>query len=221
VATQQSNGIDPRVAQGDALLEAAAHAATRPVAERLSRFRKLHTSYRGADGAVLRTSLALHRQQAKIGAADDAADSALFALAEALVAEGLPKANPFKPFGALAPEKLADLGYGEEARKVVALSAAVAKRPGMSRRAIAAARAASRAASHVQDELGPMPDLQKRRADAIARRDGIGQLWETALAGLKRRARAAEQEGAKGLYAALFERKGTAQKASRPRTSPR
>ena len=46
----------------------------------------------------------------------------------------------------------------------------------------------------------------------MTRRDALAQAWETAFAGVKRAARAAEDDGAKGLYGVLFERAKAAPK---------
>jgi hypothetical protein len=43
----------------------------------------------------------------------------------------------------------------------------------------------------------------------MAGRDALEQPWETALAALKRGAKAAENDGAKGIYSALFVRPST------------
>jgi hypothetical protein len=51
-----------------------------------------------------------------------------------------------------------------------------------------------------------IPKLTGAQTAAITRRDALAQAWETAFAGVKRAARAAEDDGAKGLYGVRFER---------------
>ncbi|MEO7328736.1 MAG: hypothetical protein ABI193_09175, partial [Minicystis sp.] len=131
----------------------------------------------------------------------------VLALAAGLPADGLPRVNPFKPLGAPAPAALCALGYGEEARAVLALEKAVLKHKGASKGSLAAAKTAGKAALGVQAALAGIPKLEKARTNAITQRDALAQGWETAFAALKRAARAAADEGQGGLYAALFERK--------------
>ncbi len=54
----------------------------------------------------------------------------------------------------------------------------------------------------------------------MTRRDALAQAWETAFAGVKRAARAAEDDGAKGLYGVLFERAKAAPKRKKAPQSP-
>ena len=203
---QSGNSPGTRIAAGDSVLEAAKSVDTKPVAARLVSFEKAHVSYSAADLVVKKTSEALQKQQARVAEADVTQDETVIELANVLPLDGLPRLNPFKPFDAPPPAKLQVLGYAEEARAVLALETAVLKRKNLSKGTIAAAKAAGKAALRVQAELLPIPKLTKARVDARTRRDALAQAWETAFAAVKRAARTAEDDGAKGLYGALFER---------------
>lgn len=72
----------------------------------------------------------------------------------------------------------------------------------------------------MEAELAKLPKLEKARTAAMSRRDAFAQAWETGFAGLKRGARATEDEGAKGLYAALFERKAAPKKTAKKPAAP-
>lgn len=207
MATLQSgNSPGTRIAAGDSVLEAAKSTETKPVAGRLAEFKKVHASYSDADAVVKKAGEALQKQQARVAEADVTQDGAVLALADTLPLDGLPRLNPFKPFGAPAPTLLQGMGYADEAKAVLALESAVLKRKNLSKGSTAAAKAAGKAALRVQAELKAIPKLEKARTDAMTRRDALAQAWETAFAGVKRAARAAEDDGAKGLYGVLFER---------------
>jgi hypothetical protein len=209
---QSGNSPGTRIAAGDSVLEAATTVDTTPIAGRLAGFKKAHTSYSTADAGVKKAGEALQKQQAKVAEADVTQDEAVMGLAVALPLDGLPRANPFKPFGAPAPTTVQGLGYAEEAKVVLALEKEVLKRKNLSKGSAAAAKTAGKAALRVQAELVPIPKLIKARTDAITRRDALAQAWETAFAAVKRAARSAEDDGAKGLHAVLFERAKAAPK---------
>jgi hypothetical protein len=217
---QSGSSPGTRIAAGDSVIEAAKSIETKAVAARLTGFKKAHATYRAADGAVKKSGEALQKQQVKVAESDVTQDEAVEALAVVLPGDGLPRVNPFKPFGAPSPAVLQKLGYEEEARKVLALEAAVLKRKGLSQGSIDAAKAAGKAALRVQAELKAIPRLEKARTNAMTRRDALAQAWETAFAGLKRAARAAEDDGAKGLHGALFERAKAAPKRKKKAAEP-
>ena len=138
---------------GDSVFHAADSVDTRAVAGKLAGFKKAHGAYVTADAGVKKAGEALQKQQAKAAEADVIQDESLDDLAVALPADGLPRVNPFKPFGAPSLTALQGLGYADEARKVLDLEKAVLKRKGISKASIAAAKAAGKAALRVQAEL--------------------------------------------------------------------
>jgi hypothetical protein len=127
-------------------------------------------------------------------------------LAGALAGDGLPRANPFAPLGAPAPAALCRMGYAAEAEKVLDLQKAVLKRKDLSAATKAKAKKAGASAGKLIAAIKPLAALEKARANARSARDALDQAWETAFARLKRAARAADDDGADGLFAALFDR---------------
>jgi hypothetical protein len=221
MATLQSgNNPGPRIESGDHLLEVAAtlgKARTKPVAARLAAFATEHAAYKKADAAVKKADGALRRAQGKVGEADVGQDGAVETLASALVGEGLPRVNPFKPFGLASPNVIKNKGYAAEAGDIQKLCAKVkAHKPALPG-SNAAAAVAVKAAKAVLAALKPIERLLKARTTAISRRDALEQPWETAFAAVKRGARAAEDEGAAGLFDALFgvEKPGSGKKAKK------
>jgi hypothetical protein len=209
-----------RLGSGDRLLEAAKAVDTRAVKERLGRFQRAHQAFRAEQARVEAADDRLRQQQAHVGDADAAQDEAVQTLASALAGDGLPRVNPFKPIGFQAPAVIVKLGYAEEAAVVTRLARAAEKRKGASKATVAAARAAARAAAEVQRTLKDIRPLTEARRAAIARRDASGQEWETAFAALKRGARAAVDDGATGLFAALFEQTAPARPRKAKKAAP-
>ena len=208
-----------RVDAGDDVLAAAAALPTKPIAARLARFKAAHAAYSAAEGAATRAEAALGAQQEKVGDADVVQDEAVLALASALAGAGLARTNPFKPLGFAAPSTITVLGYAKEAKEVLRLAKVVRGKKALAT-AHGKAAAAAKAATKVQRTLAPIKKLEKKAGTARARRDALAQPWATAFAALKRGARAAEDDGAVGLYAALFVRPagrdGTARDESPP-----
>ena len=124
-------------------------------------------------------------------------------LADALVGAGLPRKNPFAPLGFEAPAAIMKMGYEKEAKRVKDLAAKVAGRKDLAKAHAAAARAA-KAAKAVTAALAKVPAAEAKRTAAITVRDGLAQPWETAWKALKNAARTAEDDGATGLFDALF-----------------
>jgi hypothetical protein len=203
---QSNNSPSSRVEVGNHLLSAAAAlgARTKPIAVRLTTFRKTHATYAKADGAVKRADEKVRAQQAKVGEADVLQDEGVDTLASTLVGEGLPRLSPFKPFGFGPPGAIKKMGYGAEAEEVLRLADAVHKRKPALVKSKQAATALAAAAKQVQATIVPLDKLLATRSAAISKRDALEQAWETAFASLKRGARAAEDDGAAGLFDALF-----------------
>ena len=157
-------------------------------------------------------------QQEKVADADVDQDASVDTLASVLPADGLPRQNPFKPFGVPAPNKVKEVGYAKEAKILLGLEKAILKKKAtLSQQSLDAAKAAGNAARKVESALKPITKLEKTRADAMAKRDALEQAWETAFASLKRGAKVAEDDGHGGIHAALFERAAPAKKKARAR----
>ncbi|MFT3768542.1 MAG: hypothetical protein QM820_24105 [Minicystis sp.] len=207
MATLQSgNSPGQRLERGDSVLAAAASVSIKPIQKRFGAFKKIHAAYGAADRKVKGANDAVTVQQQKVAEADVDQDAAVQDLAGGLAGDGLPRVNPFQAFGAPPPAALCKMGYGSEAEAVLALEKAVLKRKGLSAGSRTKAKKAGAAAKKVLAAIKPIANLEKARTNARSAREALEQGWETEFAALKRAARAAEDDGAKGLFAALFER---------------
>ena len=200
------------------MLEAAGLADTRSVAARLARFRRAHQQYESLSGKVGKAESPLAAQQATIGEADAAQDDAVEELAKALVADGHSRTNPFKAFGFAAPSVIASMGYAKEAKECVRLAKVARTAKGASKATAAAAAALEKAAKAVQSALVGIDKHAKPLTAARSARDAAALAWETAYAALRRGAKAAEDDGAKGLANALFG--GAAKPARKAKRAP-
>jgi hypothetical protein len=211
-----------RVEKGDALLAAATSVSIKPIQKRFDVFEKSHGAYRKADEKMRVASAALMKQQARVAEADVDQDAAAMELAGALAGDGFSRKNPFEAFGADAPAAVCKMGYTAEAEELLRLEKAVLKRKGLSSASIKAAKKMGAAAKRVLAENAPLEKLQKARSQARGARDALELGWETSFAELKRAARVAEDEGAKGLFGALFERtpKPVRKKKGKGETAP-
>src|SRR5207248_5489670 len=67
-----------------------------------------------------------------------------------------------------------------------------------------AAKKLAAAATAVKKALAPVDGLRKKKNAALTQRDALGQSWQTAFAKLKNATRTAEDDGAHGLFEAIF-----------------
>jgi len=217
VATlKSSNGPGSRVDAGNHVLDAAeslGQASMKLVGARFATFVKVHSAYVKAEEAVKGADSKVRAQQGKVGTADVAQDEVVDELASALAGEGMPRMSPFKPFGFASPTDIKKMGDTAEATEVTRLAAAVLKRKPPLPKSRAAATKLARAAKAVHAAAAPLETLLKNRRTAISKRDALELGWETAFASLKRGARAAEDDGALGLYDSLFGSGPTPKKA--------
>jgi hypothetical protein len=213
-------GISPgaRLQLGAAVLASARDVDTTPVKGRLADFGRVHRKYVAAQRKVDAAEAALRTAQARLAKRDALQDAAVDALARTLIADGHPQRNPFEAFGAPPLGALIRLPFGDEARAIHALVAAVQACKGASKAALDAAKAADKAARAVEVALTPLAKLQLQVRDTRRARDAIGPTWELAFAGLKYACRAAVSDGASHLLATLFPPvvKGAARKEEEP-----
>lgn len=206
---------------GQRVLAAAAVVDTKPVRARLAEFARSHKAFVTAADKVLAAELVRDAAHAAVAAADVEQDAALEALCTALVTAGAARTTPLKGLSNYAPSNLRELAVAKESKEIVKITAAIVKRGGMSPALRRATKAASDAAAAVQRTIVSVGPREKLYQEAIAARDALSQPWETALAFLKRAAQVAEDGGAKGLFAALFQRTAPAAKAkgkAKPKT---
>jgi len=195
-----------RLETGAAILAAAEVVDVTLVKTRVDAFASAHHTYTEAQNAVDTAETQLRAVQAKLIQADAEQDDAVEELARALVADGQPRTNPFAAFDAAAPSIIRQMNFGEEAKAIHALTTVLQGNPAASKATRRAAQAAEEAANTMEAELVPMDKLQASLRTAREARETAGKTWDTALAALKRGARAAADDGAPGLYTALFGR---------------
>lgn len=214
---QAPSGAESRRAVGDDVIEAAAHIDTSPIKSRFDAFKKTHATYSVAQKKVQVADAPLSAQYEINGELDAALDEAVMRLADALAKEGMPRLNPFRGLSTFAPSTLVRLGYAAEAREVHLLVKKVLAKKGLSKATIAAAKAADAAATQLEATLKKVAPLKKAYDTALTQRDGLIPSWEAAFAKLKAGARFADDEGAVGLFEALF---GTTVKPKKPKKKP-
>lgn len=197
-------GFVTRLDTGAAILAAANEHETEVIKARLSAFAAVQRRYADAQRKVDEASQQLQAANAHVAVCDSDQNAALAALAGALVADGRPWTNPFAAFGGTTRVAVKRLPPIEKAKAVHRLAAEVKRQTGVSPAALQRADAAEAAAQAVEAALVPLDALHGTLQSMRHRRHAVAQAWDNALAALKRRTRAAADEGAPGLYTALF-----------------
>ena len=195
-----------RLDAGAAILAAARTIDVRLVKARVARFERANKAYVDAQRKVEAAERQLTVAQERLSERDVDQDEAVEALARVLVADGRSRANPFATFGDLAPGAVMRLPFEDEVKEIRRLVAAVQRDRGASKATLAAARVAARAAQAVEQAFPAVAKLEEAAREARHTRDALALTWESALAALKRGARAAADDGAPELYATLFAR---------------
>ena len=195
-----------RLHNGAAILSAAQRVDVTLVQKRRDAFAKAHHAYAEAHAAVEAAEAQVRGWHPLLAQRDAEQDAAVETLARALVNEGQPRTNPFEAFGVPAPSAVKKLNFGEKAKAIHTLASTVQADPTVSDTTKRAAQAADEAARHMEAELVPFDQLQSSLLTARDTREAAGKAWDNALNVLKRGARAADDDGAPGLYAALFGR---------------
>lgn len=198
------NGSGLRVQLGASVLAAARAVNTTPIAARLATFESVHREYVTAQAAVEAAEGELRTAQERLGERGAVHDDAIEALAVALVSAGQPRGNPFDAFGSPAPGTLMRLPFPEEVQATRKLVAAILRGKDAEKGTLEAAKLLDKSARAVEQALVPIAKLNDDVRNARRTRDAVGQGWESALAALKRGARAAADEGAPNLYPTLF-----------------
>jgi hypothetical protein len=202
---QAKNNPASRVEAGDHVIESAKTAETKSVKTKLLVFTKAHAAYVAAHAAAQKSEAALHAAQDALGEEDAAQDTAAQALAAKMIGDGAPKANPFSLFGLPAPSALIDMAVAKEVKTTATLAKRAAKWKSAGAATKAAAGALAKKSASTAKAQTRIPALEKAQAAAIAKRDALGVPWARAFNHLKNAARAAEDDGATGLFAALFD----------------
>jgi len=206
---------------GASILAAARTVDTRLIKPRLTAFEHAQRSVRVAHEKVLAAEKRLNAARARLGELDVDQGEAVELLAGTLIVDGQPRTHPFAAFGAPSPGALMGLRPAEKVKAVRHLVGAVQRAKGVSKPTLQALQAAQKTAAAIEQELASMDKLQGAVRDARHTCDAAVQTWLTALAALKRGARAAADDGAATLYATLFDRPGrTNSKSAKPAPTP-
>ena len=208
----QLNNPRARREVGLAVLAAAKVVDPKPVKAPLAVFTKAHAAFVSAADKVAAAEAVRDAAHAAVAEADVAQDAAVDALVLALVTAGAPRLTPLKGLSNMAPTDLKKMGTAKEAKELLRIAAAVTKRGGVTPALKRALKGATDAAAAVQRAIVSVGPREKLYQESLAGRDALSQPWETALAYLKRAVRVAEDNGATGLFATLFQRTAEAPK---------
>jgi len=206
------------VKAGDTLLARARSAPLKPVKARFATMKKAHGAYGAANKRVAAATLVLVKQERAVGENDSVQDGTVETLAIAEVAAGASRLKPLDAYKISRVSALREMPVEEESKALikVANKASKSKHAGVKK----AAAAMLVAAQATLASMEPIDALRKKRNEAIAERDALAPSWERAFAALKRATRTAEDDGATGLFAALFQvekPKAKAPKAKAPK----
>ena len=209
-----------RIEAGDSLIGAASAVDTGRVKGRLAAFMSAHRALAKGQTAVDKEELTLGTRRAVVAERDVDQDEVVERVVAALIGDGLPRSNPFKSLSTYTPTKLKALAHAAEAKALTAIVTRARKRKDLSAKTLSALNAAEKAAKGVVAALGAVAPAQQKVDAARSRRDAMVQSWETSFAALKRGARAAEDDGAKGLFGALFVSTAPAKKPAKKKPAP-
>ena len=204
MATLQS-GKSPgqRIKVGDWLLGSDRGVDTKPVKPRFSVFKSIHLDYGKANDLAVKAVAALMKAERNVGELDVDQDGSLDVLALAHMFLGAPRQNPLAEYKMGTISDIKELAHEKEAKLLLKMSAKAKKHPNAAVKK--AGVAMEKAANAVLNGIKPIEGLIKAREAAMRARDAKAPAWEKAFASLKRATRAAEDDGATGLFAALFE----------------
>jgi hypothetical protein len=208
----QVSSIGTRKEVGNLVLAAAKVTDTKPVRLRLSAFAKAHGAYVKAADKVAAAEAVRDAAHATVALGDVTQDASIDALVLALVTAGQPRLSPLKGISTYTPSDLKTLATQKEAKELQRITGVIAKRPGLTPALKKANKAAADASAAVLRSIVSVVPRERLYQESLAARDALSQPWETALAYLKRAAKVAEDDGATGLFATLFQRNAEAPK---------
>jgi hypothetical protein len=210
-------GPGERLQLGAAILANARVVDTAPVKRRLQGFATAHRNYVAIQNKIQAVDADLHGAMAKAARRGKELDAAVEALALALAIDGHPRAKPFAALGGAAPSDVRQVANQEKPQTVHRLAEAALSSRAAGRTTCEAARAADQAADKLQAAQAAIGPLKATLGELRRQRQTLGQPWNRALAALRREARSAEDDGAVGLYRALF---GSGTAATRQNDKP-
>jgi len=193
-----------RLQNGAKILAAGQTVDVSVVQKRFDIFATAQMSYTGEHGTVQAAEGLLHDRQTILDQQNLKQDEAVERVAKRLVADGHPRVNPFAAYGVEAPSTMVKLSYGDKAKASHRLVGRMQADSTLSQATHRAMQAGEAAARQMEVDLMPFDKLQAGVRTAREAREAAGTVWDNALRALKRAVRAAADEGAPGLYSALF-----------------
>jgi hypothetical protein len=209
---QLAKSAGRKIETGDKILCGVDVVDTTPIANRVSAFQKVHLQYTLAESAVRTANRAIDEQRERMSEVRQRLNRGIEMLAVQLPTEGFDRKQPFRALGGSSPSMLQKMPVVKAAESVIALEKAVSEHAGISAKTKQAAAVAGQAARSLLDLVEPLAELEQTRRKARAKRDAFAAAWDKAFSSLKLGARAAEDIGHAGLFAALFERPAAAKK---------
>ncbi len=195
-----------RLHKGEILLAAAKLVDTRLVEGRLAAFIDAQRLYVDAQRAV---DESFDKEREVIAAATGAEANVEIALERLIVAlqiDGHPRTSPFSAYGGFTLSALRATNRSEKPAAVRDLVAAILRDPRLSAGLREAAEGVLPAVAALEEALRQITADEVRAREVRNTRDATADRWEEAFNSLKRGARAAADDGAPGLYTALFGR---------------
>ena len=204
MATLQS-GTSPgrRIKAGKLVLGRAKSVDTKRVKKPLDELRAVNILYEKQHKAAGDAVEKLAKAEAKLGDLDATQDTSVDVLAAAHISAGASRQRPLAEYklGTVTEIKLMPNEKEAKALQKIATKAKANSDAGIKRAGIAMEKAANAVLAGIK----PIEGLIEKRNEAIAARDALAPRWEKAFAVLKRAVRTAEDEGATGLFDALFD----------------
>ena len=196
-----------RVREGNSVLAAAKSIDTKSIRERLAVFEKRHKDFSEAEGIVKEAENELASQTATVKKRVETLKEQVDDLAAALTLDGEPRVRPFAAFGEKSVSAVQLLPHSEISARTERLAKAAMARKGASKTTMDVAMKLVELCATIDAEVQVHKTLESKRHHAVKDRDALVAAWEKAWKSLKRGALDAEDEGAVGLYDALFARR--------------
>jgi hypothetical protein len=176
---------------------------TRLIKDRLAAFDRAQQGYATAQAKVQQADAELDKAQAQFRTDQQAV---VDLLARALVADGEPLRNPFAGVAAPTPAALMRLPAADAVKTLPELIAAIRRSKLRGKPTLQALPGVEKTARALEQLLARMDALRLGAREARATRDAVALTWEAELGALKRRTRAAADDGAPMLFTTLFNR---------------
>lgn len=209
-----------RLRLGESVLTAAHAIDTSPVKARLEEFERAQQEYAGAHQNIEVAEAQLRAAETELIACQAVQDTAITALAGALIGEGQPVPTPFAVYGGPPFKMLKRMGIARKTDAVHQLVAVLQRDENIRDATKKAAEATDEAARALEQAFVPVKTMRKGVREARRTRDARSHAWDTALGCLRCDARTAARGGKPEIYAAFFPPRRPAMKSSKAAANP-